>query len=456
MEKSKFLSFLAPRLVPDEPASSDSSAGAINADSNRAGRIGLWALGIGLGGFLLWAALAPLDEGVPSQGSVTIATKRKPVQHLSGGIVKEVLVHEGQSVKEGQLLVRMDEATSRANYEAVRQHYLGLRAQQGRLVAEQTGATKITYHPDLQAAADDPVIRQQILTQDQLFVSRRASLQADLQAIQESIQGQQALIRSYRDMQSSRRQQMALVQEELTNTRDLVKEGYVPRNRQWELERMISDTSASISELLGNMERAERAVTELRQRAIGRQQEYRKEVDTQLSDVNRDVQSDEGKFLAYKDELARTEIKAPVAGQVVGLAFQAAGAVVQAGQKIMDIVPENEPLVLETRVAPNLIDHVHAGLPVDVRFSSFANTPQLVVDGKVTSVSGDLLTDAQTGAAYYLARVSVTPEGMKKLGKRVMQPGMPVDVVLKTGERSMLTYLLHPLMKRMAASLKEE
>jgi membrane fusion protein, protease secretion system len=132
------------------------------------------------------------------------------------------------------------------------------------------------------------------------------------------------------------------------------------------------------------------------------------------------------------------------------------GGVIQGGQKIMDIVPDDEPLLLETRVPPNMIDRVHAGLPVDVRFSSFANSPQLVVEGKVISVSGDLLTDPPTNQTYYLARVRLTPEGFKKLGNRVLQPGMPVDVVLKTGERSMLTYLLHPLIKRMAASLKEE
>jgi membrane fusion protein, protease secretion system len=130
--------------------------------------------------------------------------------------------------------------------------------------------------------------------------------------------------------------------------------------------------------------------------------------------------------------------------------------VVQPGQKIMDIVPENEPLLLEARVAPHMIDRVHAKLPVDVRFSTFAHSPQLVVEGQVVSVSGDLLTDQQSQISYYLARVQVTPEGLKTLGKRQLQPGMPVEVVFKTGERSLLTYLLHPLTKRMSAAMKEE
>ncbi|SFC17058.1 membrane fusion protein, protease secretion system [Polaromonas sp. OV174] len=427
-----------------------------SSDLGHAGRIGLWALGIGFGGFLLWAALAPLDEGVPSQGHVAIDTKRKSVQHLTGGIIKEVLVGEGDQVKEGQLLIKLDDAAAKANFEAIRQRYLGLRAMQGRLMAEQAGQNTITYHPDLVTAAGDPLIKQQMMNQEQLLRSRKAGLQADLQSIQESIQGQQGLSLAYEGMMVSRRNQLSLLNEELTHTRGLVKEGYAPRNRQLELERQISESSTAIAELQGNTMRSRSSMAELRQRAISRQQEYRKEVETQLADVTREVLSDAGKFIALQDDLARTEIRSPAAGQVVALAAQSVGGVIGPGQKVLDVVPANESLLLETRVLPHLIDRVHAGMPVDVRFSSFAHSPQLVVQGKLVSVSGDLLTDPQNGAGYYLARVGVTPEGLKKLGKRQMQPGMPVEVVFRTGERSLLTYLMHPLTKRIAASMNEE
>ena len=420
------------------------------------GRIGMWALVLGLGGFLAWAALAPLDEGVPGQGMVTIDTKSKAVQHISGGIIKEVLVKEGQQVKEGQLLIKLDEAVAKANYESNRQRYLGLRAMQARLLAEQQGLGQISWHPDLRDALTDPQIRQMTLTQEQLFGSRRAGLRADLASIDESIAGQEGLLQAYTSMLGNRRNQLALVTEEHKNTSSLVAEGYAPRNRQLELERMLAESNSSIAELLGNTTRAQRAIGELRQRAVVRQQEYRKEVESQLSEVDREVQADAEKFRATKDDLARTEIKSPAAGQVNGLVFQSVGGVIGPGQKLMDIVPANQALLLEARVSPHLIDRVHADLPVDVRFSSFANSPQLVVEGKVASVSADLLVDQHTGAGYFLARVAVTPEGMKKLGKRQMQAGMPVEVIFITGERSMLTYLLHPLTKRMAASMKEE
>jgi membrane fusion protein, protease secretion system len=458
MDKAEIMKLPASRFALGEPAGElpEADGQVLNSDSRGAARFGLWALALGLGGFLLWAVFAPLDEGVPSQGIVAIDTKRKAVQHPTGGIIKEVLVGEGDRVKEGQLLVKLDEAVAKANYESIRQRYLGLRAMQGRLLAEQAGKGEIAFHPDLQSASKDPLISSQILTQQQLFQSRKSALRADLQGLQESIQGQQSLVKSYQEILESRRNQLRLLNEELKHTRELVKEGYTPRNRQLEMERMTSDVNGSIAELLGNISRSHNTVAELRQKLISRQQEYRKEVESQLSDVTREVQSDEGKFRAAHDDLDRVEIKSPAEGQVVGLAVQTVGGVIQAGQKLMDIVPHNELLLVETRVAPNLIDRVHAGLPVDIRFNAFANSPQLVVDGKVVSISGDLLTDQQSGVQYYLSRVSVTPEGYKKLGKRTLQPGMPVEVVLKTGERSLLAYLLHPLTKRLAASLKEE
>ena len=442
-----------PVPLPIEPAQETALSGA--EESGRAARVGVGALVIGLGSFMLWAGFAPLDEGVPSQGMVAIDTKRKAVQHPSGGIVTQVLVGEGSRVSEGQLLLKLDAAATRANYESIRQRYLSLRAAQGRLLSEQGGLGKISFHPDLQSASRDPSIQSHLLIQEQLFQSRRSALRADLQGVQESIEGQQGLLRAYASMLANRRTQMGLLHEELAQTRELVTQGYAPRNRQLELERMVSDVDATIAELLGNMNRGQRAIAEMRQKLISRQQEYRKEVEGQLSEVTREVQSDEGKFRALADELGRIDIKAQAAGQVVGLAVQTVGGVVQAGQKLMDIVPENEPLLVETKVAPHLIDRVRAGLPVDIRFDAFANAPQLVVEGKVVSISGDLLADPN-GAQYYLSRVSVTPEGYRKLGKRVLQPGMPVEVVFKTGERSLLAYLMHPLTRRLAAAMKEE
>lgn len=429
-----------------------------SADTQGFARKALWILGLGFGGFLLWAALAPLDEGVPTPGMVTIDTKRKAVQHLTGGIVKEVLVREGDIVKEDQVLMRLDEAVSKANFESIRQRYLGLSAMQTRLKAEQSGAGALNFQKDvLDAAASDTYVAQQVNNQRQLFESRKQALQADLQALQESIEGMKAQREAAQAVLVQRQQQLALLKEELGNTRELVKEGYAPRNRQMELERMVAETSANMADLSGNAIRITRAIAEATQRSLGRKSEYRKDVDSQLADVSREVQADAEKYNAQKADLQRVEIRSPAEGQVVGLSVQSVGAVVQPGQKLMDVVPEKQSLILETHIAPHLIDKVQTGLTADIRFNTFAHSPQLVVEGKVLSVSGDLLVDPQNPqAAYFLARLEVTPEGLKTLGSRQMQSGMPAEVVIKTGQRSLLKYLLSPLTKRLAGSMKEE
>ena len=425
-------------------------------DLGRSARWGLWALAIGFGGFLLWAALAPLDEGVPSTGMVAIDTKRNTVQHLTGGIIQKVLVREGDEVSEGQLLVQLDSAVARANYESARQSYLGLLAMQGRLIAEKTGKSTITWAEDLKTASNDPLIQQQILNQEQLFHTRRNLLRSDLQSFEENIRGQQGMLQSYEGMLESRKSQHAMLNEELGHLRELVKEGYAPRNRQLELQRSVADINTSMADMQGNMLRARSAIAEFRQRMISRQQEDQKEIETQLAEVGRQVLVDNEKYHAVKAELGRMEIRSPAQGQVVGLMTQTVGGVIQSGQKLMDIVPKGASLMLEAQVPPHLIDRVHMGMPVDARFTSFANSPQLVVQGHVDSISGDLLTDPHTNASYYLARVKVSEEGLKVLGSRQLRPGMPVEVVFMGGERSMLTYLLHPLTKRLAASMTEE
>ena len=212
--------------------SSDENALRASADTQGIARKGLWVLALGFGGFLLWAGLAPLDEGVPSVGTVAIDTKRKTVQHLTGGIVKEVLVREGEEVKADQVLMRLDSAVSKANFESIRQRYVGLSAMQSRLQAEQQGLSKITFQPEVLQAMSDPMILAQVNNQRQLFDSRRQALQADLQGMEEAMGGLKAQREASQEVLVQRQKQLVIVQDELKNIRDLVKDGYAPRNRQ--------------------------------------------------------------------------------------------------------------------------------------------------------------------------------------------------------------------------------
>ena len=213
-----------------------------------------------------------------------------------------------------------------------------------------------------------------------------------------------------------------------------------------------------MADLQGNLNRVQRSMAEVEQRKLQRKNEYLKEVSQQLADVRREVEANQQKLKAVTEELARTQIKSPVDGQVVGLTLGSVGGVVSPGQRLMDVVPVGESLLIDAKIPPHIIDKVKAGEKVEVRFSTFANSPGLVLDASLLSLSSDVIAEQTPMGtqSYYLARVQITPEGIKTLGNRVIQPGMPAEVLIKTGERSLLTYLLHPLTKRIAASMKEE
>ena len=430
----------------------------LSAEIAKVKRIGMWVLGLGLGGFILFAAFVPLDEGVPTQGLVSIDTKRKAIQHLQGGIVKEVLVSEGQAVTQNQTLIKLVDEMVRAQYETIRQQFFNLKIIEARLLAEQAGSSVITFDPELtEMALKDKQLNHQFKLQKQLLQARRSSLDSALGALRESSIGQRSIVETSGQIDINRSAQLNSLEKDLVGIRNLVEDGYAPMSKRHELERGVSEIKSSIAENKANQIRAKQAILEIEQRQMSLRADFMKEVEQGLTQIRPDIQSQAEKYKAATQELERTEIKSPVAGQVVGLSVQTVGSVVQAGQRMMEIVPSEEKLVLETKIAPHLIDRVKMGDQVDVRFSSFSDSPQLVVPGVLKTLSSDALTDnTQNAMPYYLARVHVTEEGLKSLGSKKMQPGMPVEIVIKTGRRTLLKYLVSPLTKRIAASMKEQ
>ena len=420
------------------------------------GRAGLWLILGGTALLLVWAGFAPLDEGVPTQGLVSLDTKRKTVQHLQGGMVREVLVREGDRVQAEQVLMRLEPATVRANQETVRQHYWSLRAAESRLEAEQRSLPRIQWHSDLQSALQEPAVQPHLQVQTQLFESRKSSFDANQAGLRANLAGLLAQREGGARMLIQRQSQLALFQEELGNIQELVKEGYAPRNRALELQRNLADTSSTIAELESNDQKIQRSIDEMKQRLEQGRAGFQAEVAAQLAEVRRDVQSDAEKLRAVSQDMEHIDIRSPASGQVVGLSVQTVGGVISPGQRLMDIVPEGAPLVVEARIPPHIVDRVKPGLQADVRFSAFAHSPQLTVAGTVQSVSQDVLADPDTRQSYFLARIQLTPEGLAVLGTRTMQAGMSAEVVIRTGERTVLQYLLHPLVRRLAQSMKEE
>ena len=319
-------------------------------------RIGAWVLLVGFGGFLAWAALAPLDQGVPAQGTVSIETRRKTIQHQSGGVVKLVHVKEGQWVKEGEVLLEIDETYARATFESIKPAYLTLRAAESRLRAELKGESQVTFHKDLIKVQSDPKVSQLMETHRTLFESRRAATASDLSALKESLEALKAQQAGIAEVIKSRALQAVLQEKHLKSIRELASEGYAPTNQVIQMEQAQADLRASMSDLLASQVRISRSIGEAEQRLIQRKQEYIKEITTQLSDIGRDVQGGQEKMQAAAEDLSRTQIRSPVSGQVVSLAISSTGGVVSPGQKIMDIVPKEEELLIDAHIPPFIID----------------------------------------------------------------------------------------------------
>lgn len=424
-------------------------SGAESADDvlRRRSMTGVWiggaVLAIGLGGFLVWATTAPIDEGVPAQGVVAVEAKRKSVQHLAGGTIGEIRVREAQPVKEGDVLIRLETTALKANRDASEQAFAMTRAAEARLVAEQRGAAAVEFPSDLSAAHLSAAARVSLETQRSLFHSRRASLESDLQVLAEGAANHEAQAATYAA-------QLEFHKQELAGVRELAAEGYVARNRQFEMERQAA-------ELVGNMARAKQNAAEMRARALQRKAEYLKEVETHLAETRRDAAIAAEKLRVAQDELAQAEIRAPASGHVVGLAVHTVGGVIRPGERLLDIVPADVPLVIEAHVQTHLIDKVKVGLLANISLQTFANAPDLTVEGRVVTVSADMLIDERNAAIppYYLAQVEVTPEGARKLSQYKLQPGMPASVVIRTGERTFMNYVLKPLLRRLHTSLTE-
>lgn len=424
-------------------------------DVSAAIRKGLLLLAVGCGGFLAWAVLVPLDEGVPAPAVIVLDQHSTQIQHPSGGVVHAVAVREGQRVRSGDVLIQLNDVGSKASLDATRIQWISLRAQEARLLAEQVGAAGITYPAELQALHEDPMAQQQMALQRELFLTRKRALASELATLGQQLAATEAGRRGFQQSLEAREQQQALFEQELQSMRPMVTEGFIPKTRQRDMERQLAEVRADVAALRGDAARAIEAQAEIRLRQQQRQQEYRREVETTLADVRRDAASHAERLKSATDDQERTTLRAPVGGQVVGLAVQRPGGVVAAGAKLMEIVPEQEKLVLEAQIPVHLIDRVHAGLPADINLHAFVSLPQLVVPGRVVTVSGNALTDPQTHSSYYLARVEVLPEAREQLRGRVLQPGMPAEVVVKTGERTLLNYLMRPLLKRLSQSLKE-
>jgi len=425
-------------------------------DDTRYARLG-WLLMLGgFLGFLGWAALAPLDKGVAVSGKVMVSGHRKVVQHPSGGIVERIDVRDGDKVVAGQVLIRLKETPLLGQAQSLRSQFYGSLASEARLNAERDGVASVSFPTELTALASEPEVASNLALQRQLFDSRRQALLLDQQGIDESIAGAEAQLRGVRDSQASKVLQRTALAEQLQGLRELAREGYIPRNRLLDSERVYAQVLGSISEDYGRIGQLQRQVLEMRLKIRQLAEEYQKEVRTQLADTRVRTEDLRNRLASAEFELANSQLRAPVAGIVVGLDVFTEGGVIKPGQALMEIVPQGEPLLVEARVPVELADKGHAGLPVELMFSAFSQSTTPRVAGEVMLVSADRQVDERTDEPYYTLRAQVTEAGMAQLAGLQIRPGMPVEAFVRTGERSMLNYLFKPLLDRTHMALVEE
>jgi len=428
----------------------------IDMDDARPRRWGWWLLLVGFGGFLAWALLAPLDAGVSAGGSVVVAGYRKAVQPLVAGKIAAILAKDGDEVQAGQVLVKLDDTQSRSQLDVTKGQWISSLAVEARLAAERTGAASVRFPPELQAMAEDPRASAAMALQQQLFATRRQALRSELAAMDENLRGLDARIRGLEASKAGKEEQSRLLNEQLRNMRALAEEGFLARNRVLDQERNLAAMSGAIAEDNGTVGQLRQNVAEVRARMLTREQDFRKEVETQLSDTQRDASSLRSRLDALQFELVNTEIRSPVAGIVFGLSVHTVGGVVGSGAPLMEVLPKDQALMVEAQVPPHLIDKIRLGLAVDVLFPAFNQVTTPHIPGEVQQVSADVLADPrQNTPPYFKITVKVTAQGMKLLHGHEIRAGMPAEVFIRTGERTAMNYLLKPLGDRMQRALTE-
>jgi HlyD family secretion protein len=407
----------------------------------------------GLGG---WASTAEISGALIAPGSIVVESNVKKVQHPTGGVVGELLAHDGDLVKAGDVVVRLDDTVTRANLAIVTKNLDGLWARAARLEAEQQGLDKLVFPPMLLNRAGDPDVKNIIANETKLFevrtngrVGQKAQLRERITQLNEEISGLTA-------QEQAKDQEIALVEKELVGVSSLYDQHLVQLTRLTTLQRDAARLAGERAQYVASKAQAKGKITETELQII--------QVDKDMvSDVSKDLRETNDKIGEYverkvtaEDQLRRTDIRAPMDGMVEQSTVHTVGGVITAGDAIMLVVPQADDLQVEAKVNPQDIDKLQIGQKTLLRLSAFnqRTTPEL--NGVVSRVSPDVTTDQRTGQSYYTIRVSMPPEEVARLGEAKLIPGMPVEAFVQTGDRTLLSYLIKPLKDQLMRAFREK
>jgi membrane fusion protein, epimerase transport system len=427
------------------------------ADDTPIRRLGYLLVLVVFGFFGGWSYLAPLGSAALAPGSVAVESYRKTVQHLEGGIVKAIHIHDGVNVKKGQILIELEDTSSRAQLETLYGQLFSALAREARLIAETNDKNTVTY-PVIKGAANDPRWQNAMQAQNQSFKMRRYSRHGEIGILQEQQQQLLAKIAGLQAQQHSRSNLSASLNQDLADFRAMLKEGYVEKQKVTELERRLAQSEGDRGDFTANIATTQTQISEIQLKTLQIEKDFQREVAEELSKVQAELVELREKTQWLTDTVARTTIRAPESGMVLGLAVHNLGAVIPAGGHLLDIVPQREKLLIEAQVSPLDIDRVHIGQQTEVRFSSFKSAKTLKTGGHVIALSADRLTDEKNQVSYYLARVEVNKDDLEDLRKHglILLPGMPAEVLINTGERTFFEYLVQPFSNIFARSLIED
>ena len=414
---------------------------------------GVVVVALFFGGFGVWAAFAPLESAAIASGTLSVNSKRKTVQHLEGGIVADILVEEGDVVAAGQTLVVLDDMQARTSFSLIEAQYHSTAALEARLRAERDGLDAIRWPERLRRVMgeDDDVLA----TQERIFEARARSLDNRTAIYTRQIAQMHEEVVGLAEEIKAQDQQLALLEEELEGLRGLVEKGYESKPRLLALKRRRAEVAGGRARNRARIARVEQSIgethlkiTELDNARLNEVVEDLRENEARMSDLREHLS-------AARHVLSRTHVTAPVSGTLVDLRVFTRGGVVGPGEPLMDIVPAGDELVIEAKVDPRDIDVVYPGLPAQVRLTAFSQLTTPLLEATVLQVSADSLIDERTGAPFYAARVALDPQ-QPELDRLPLQPGMPAEVMIVTGKRTPLDYLLKPIVTSFGRALREE
>jgi HlyD family secretion protein len=418
-----------------------------------AGSILVAVLFFGLGG---WASTAQISGALIAQGSLVVDSNVKKVQHPTGGVVGELFAHDGDHVKAGDILIRLDETVTRANLAIVTKGLTELYARKARLAAERDGADSVAVPAELADNLDQPEVKEALSSERKLFDLRRQARLGQKDQLGQRIGQLKEEISGLAAQQDAKDKETALIDQELQGVRDLWAKNLVQLNRLTSLERDAAKIEGERGQLTASAAEAKGKISETQLQIIQIDQDLSSDVAKELRETDSKIGEYVERKVTAEDQLKRTDIRAPQDGIVFQSTANTVGGVVTAGDPVMLIVPESDNLLVEVKVEPKDIDQVQFEQPVVLRFSAFnaRTTPEL--NGKVERIAADTTTDQRTGQSYYLVRIAMTADEIKRLGDVKLTPGMPVEAFIQTGERTMLSYLVKPLHDQLMRSFREK